>query len=468
MKAHITLSDLISSTAAVALSAAVSFSTLGGAQAQPAPAPAPAPVTTAAPPAAPAPAPLPPPPAAPPEAAPAPAPEPAAPMPEMHTHESHLEAMGREEPMAEPGAAPAAEEPAPEAHDPSKNPISVGAWGRTGLRLQGPTDPEDLKHLRLDETTLEVHFDGNATPEIGLTGNIVGAIGPTDPNGSVELLDVIARFDIDDAFHVWGGRMLVPSDRANFSGAWFAAPWYYPGTFEFTAGGNGQFIGPQSQGANGRNDGLTVWGQAEGGLFKYYAGAFDLWDPTSKPWWTGRLNLSLINPEPGYYHSSTYYGGKDLLAIGIAGAFKKDGGSFTPTTGPDAGVTLIDDAATFNADVLFEKNLQEGGVLDLEGAFYLYPGDYDVFKHSYLFVASWMTADKVGPGKIQPLVRFQQAKVRGREPGSDDSTDTSIELQLGYPIAEYGARLALGYQYTKFGGPDTKGNAIYLGAQILK
>ena len=353
-------------------------------------------------------------------------------------------AMGPEEPAVEP----------PPEEDVSKKAISVAAWGRTGLRLQGPL-PKELKHLTLEETTLELHFDGNATPEIGLTGNVVGAISGADQNGTVELLDVIGRFDIDDAFHIWAGRMLVPSDRANFSGALFEAPWYYPGIFS----PNG-YVGPQSQGPNGRNDGMTVWGQAEGGLFKYYAGAFDLWDPTSKPWWTGRLNLSLINPEPGYYHSSTYYGGKDLLAIGVAGAIKKDGSMSDPTdpTAP------VDDAGTFNADVLFEKNLQEAGVLDLEGAFYLYQGDYEAFKHSFLVVASWMTADKVGPGKIQPLVRFQQAKLRA--PGGKN--DMSFEAQIGYPIAEYGARLALGYKFQKVGATGDKGNAIYLGAQILK
>ncbi len=445
MKSHIERFDF-SCAAAVALSAVVGFSTFG-AQAQTAPAPAPAPVTTAAP--AAAPAPTPPPPAAAPEAVAAPVPAPA-PAPMAEEPPSHLEAMGREE-----ATMPPAEEPPPPPADPSKNPISIGAWGRTNLRLQGP-QPKELKHLRLEETTLELHFDGNATNEIGLTGNIIGGISPTDQNGTVELLDVIARFDIHDAFHVWGGRMLVPSDRANFSGAWFEAPWYYPGTFSPHG-----YVGPQSQGPNGRNDGLTIWGQAEGGLFKYYAGAFDLWDPSSKPWWTGRLNLSLINPEPGYYHSSTYYGGKDLLAIGIAGAFKKDGSKSDPTdpTMP------TDDAGTFNADVLFEKNLQEGGVLDLEGAFYLYGGDYEPFKNSFLFLASWMTADKVGPGKIQPLVRFQMAKSR-----ATDKNDLSLELQLGYPIAEYGARLALGYQYTKAEvvGVDVKGNAIFLGAQILK
>ena len=51
---------------------------------------------------------------------------------------------------------------------------------------------------------------------------------------------------------------------------WFEAPWYYPGTF--SAHG---FVGPR-EGAFGRNDGVTAWGQVQGGLFKYYVGAFDL------------------------------------------------------------------------------------------------------------------------------------------------------------------------------------------------
>jgi hypothetical protein len=39
-------------------------------------------------------------------------------------------------------------------------------------------------------------------------------------------------------------------------------------------------------------------------------------------------------------------------------------------------------------------------------------------------------------------------------------------VQLGYVIAAYSARLALGYHYTKTG--DVKGNALYLGAQFMK
>jgi hypothetical protein len=323
--------------------------------------------------------------------------------------------------------------------------------------LQSFKDPKKMDHLS-EDGDLELHFDGNATKEIGLTGNVAAVFGPSGPDiqGTVAILDLIARFDIDDAFHIWGGRMLVPSDRANFSGTWFEAPWYYPGTFS----ANG-FMGPH-EGPYGRNDGVTLWGQAEGGLFKYYASAFDLWDPTKKPLWSGRLNLSLINPEPGYYHSSTYYG-KDILAIAIGGQTQKSGSTFTPmvTATTPVPTTVIDDYALFNADVLFEKVLAGAGVLDLEGAFYKYIGDYEPFKFSYLALASWLTPDKVGPGKIQPLIRFQQGKVQ-----ATDKTDTSLEIQVGYVIAEYAARVSLGYQRTKVSGTD--GNAIYLGAQVLK
>ena len=293
---------------------------------------------------------------------------------------------------------------------------------------------------------------------------MAATFGPTSPTsgdiqGTVQILDLIARFDIVDAFHVWAGRMLVPSDRANFSGTWFEAPWYYPGTFAIAQRGfPAGFMGPR-EGPYGRNDGLTVWGQAQGGLFKYYASAFDLWNPASKPLWSGRLNLSLLNPEPGYYHSSTYYG-TDILAIGIGGQLQKNGSISTPPMGSMA-PAMTDDAALFNADILFEKNLHEAGVLDLEGAFYKYIGDFEAYKYSYLALASWLTPDKVGPGKLQPLIRFQSGKFK-----ATDETDSSIEAQVGYVIAAYDARLALGYQYTKVAG--VKGNGIYLGAQVLK
>jgi hypothetical protein len=78
-----------------------------------------------------------------------------------------------------------------------------------------------------------------------------------------------------------------------------------------------------------------------------------------------------------------------------------------------------------------------------------------------MLLASYLIPGRVGPGQIQPLVRWQSAKAN-----ATDKMDNSLEVQIGYPIAAYDARLALGYQYTNNSG--VKGNGIYLGAQILK
>ena len=416
------------------------------AAAQPAPPPA-------APPAA---APAAPPPAAP-EAAPAPTPAPEPMVAEPAPFAPPLEPTPTE-PVVDADAPP----PETPAEDPSKKPISINAWARTGLTLHGSEDAEKMDHLTNDGT-LELHFDGQATNEIGVTGNVIAAYGfGDDPNGTVEILDVIGRFDLADPFHVWVGRMLVPSDRANFSGPWFASPWNYPGFFLNTFM-PGPPIGPR-QGPFGRNDGITIWGQAAGGLFKYYASAFDLHNPASKPLWAGRLNLSLINPEPGYYHSSTYYGAKDIFAIGVAAQMQKDGSSFIDEDDPMNNV--IDDYTGFNADVLFEKDLSGSGVLTVEGAFYVYSGDAEAYKNSWLGLVSYLTPDKVGPGKLQPLIRLQGAKTSDVHPVAPDESGLSFEAQLGYVIADYAARLALGYQYSKLG--DAKANQIFLGAQIMK
>lgn len=346
-----------------------------------------------------------------------------------------------------PPAVPVEEEPAPEEANEARMPMSVGLWAHLGTTVNGAEDK--LDRLNADGE-LNLLFSADLIEHFAVVGNLVGTYGNDAIAGGVSVMDLHGKIGVDDAFNIWIGRMLVPSDRANFSGVWFAAPWTYPGLHLAGA----PPVGPR-QGPSGRNDGLTFWGQFGGGLFKYYAGVYDLHETTGKALFSGRLNLALISPEPGYYHSSTYYGSKDILAIGIGGQYEKDGS--TPM-----GATETDDYSEFNADVLFEKNFGEGGVLDLEGAVYKYMGDGEAIDYSFLLLASWMTADKIGIGKIQPLVRFQQAK-----PTADGADSSNlIDAQLGYIIDGYATRFALGFTYQKFG--DIKDNQIYLGLQLQK
>lgn len=346
----------------------------------------------------------------------------------------------------------AAPPPPPEPDAAKKSPISLNAWMHMSNRLQNFREPKKLDRFS-QENELNILFNAQVWEMIGLTANLVGTYGPTSPTsgaitGSVGVMDLIAKLDFHDAFHLWAGRMLVPSDRSNFSGIWFMAPWYYPGRYYGPTpamGANNFFgapVGPR-QGPSGRNDGATIWGQAAGGMFKYYVGAYDLF-ANNNPLISGRINIALLNPEPGYYHSSTYYGTKDILALGLSGQFQKATGG-------------AKNYGNFNVDLLFEKNFGSG-TINIEGTFYKYVNTD--MNYNYYALISYLTPGKVGPGALQPLVRVQQAKPK------DGDMWTMLDVQLGYVVDSYATRFALGYQYSSVAG--LKGNALYLGVQLQK
>ncbi|WP_437615454.1 hypothetical protein WMF20_18580 [Sorangium sp. So ce834] len=366
---------------------------------------------------------------------------------------------GAPAPQSAAGPGPAA--PAPPAEEPWKKPISVAAWARVGGRLQNPSAREKMDRL-LGDGELDLMVSGEINRFIGLQGALVAQFGPTPTGGNIAgsatIRDVIAKFTFHDLLNVWIGRMIVPSDRSAFSGPWSMGPWNYPGFFEPYA----PPIGPR-QGPFGRNDGVTAWGKIAGGLFKYYVGAFNLHDSSVSPLYTARLNLSLLDPEPAYYQKATYLGEKSILALGVAGEVQREGSVEAlppPAAGAPPGTPRTDTYAEINADLLFEKNLTGAGTITLEGAFYKYFGDFERFDYSYFGLASYLTPSDVGVGKLQPLVRLQQAKPKNADPY------LLIDAQMGYIIEGHAARVALGYQRSDLSG--VKGNALFLGVQLQK
>jgi len=350
---------------------------------------------------------------------------------------------------------PVAEVKAPEEEAP---PLNISIWGRVETTLSTLDSQPVVQPTgdALDDIysfgDFQIHTSGKVYKAVSFTANFVATYNP-DVQGTAGLLDAIIQIEPSDYFNIWLGRMLVPVDRSNFSGYWFAAPWHYPG-FGFA---DGQVTAPR-QGPFGRNDGVTVWGQVDGGFLKYYAGVYDLYniETTGSPLFSGRLALALFDKEPGYYHSSTYYG-KDILTLAVGAQYKKDGST------PAAGVMAEpDNYSEFNADILFEKNLGDAGVLDLEGAVYVFNGDNEPTDAGWFGVASYLLPNDIGWGKLQPLVRVQQA-IPSAE-GAD--TSTLIDAQLGYVVNSYATRFALGYRTGSAGDLDVQ--AIYVGAQFLK
>jgi len=384
---------------------------------------------------------------APPPAPPPPAPQPAAP------------------PAAAvpPSAAPAETvTAAPATPPPDFKKINVGVAMRVGSVFQKASDPSSINGASLDEIYVEPRFSGDIAPMFAWQANFQGAI-PTGVmaggNGSgvagvsASILDLIAKFEPLPAFHLWAGRMLVSSDRSNFSGPWFMSPWKYPGLYP----GLLFPVGPK-QGPQGRNNGATVWGEFLGAKLKYYAGVFDLNDANVSPLFTGRVNICLLGSESGFYHSSTYYGAQDIVAIGLGGQLQKNGQR-------DATGVPLGDLKSFFADLLAEKNFGSAGVGTFEGQYYLFD-QFDPWgrKHAYYVLGSWLTPNKIGIGKLQPLVRWQQATAQM----SGAPSFKMIDAYLTYVIDDYFLRAAVGFSHAEDVLSIASSNAVYLGVQMQR
>jgi hypothetical protein len=335
-------------------------------------------------------------------------------------------------------------------------PLDISVWGRLGNNVTTSVGNTDA----FVDAEVDLMISGRVLPFLSWQADFVATYGPgnfgpgADPGGRAQILDLIAKFELAEAFNVWFGRMLVPSDRSNISGSWFMGPWNYPGGYVPGA----VPVGPRA-GNFGRSDGVTAWGQLERGVIKYYAGVYDLGQPSDSPLYTGRINLSLWNPEPGYYHSSTYYGTKDVAALGASAQYKKNG-SLPPPASPTDVMLAPDTFTGFSLDFLVERTFSGKGTVDVEGAAYFFTGTYEPIDfHAYALV-SYLSPKPIGWGRLQPLVRFQQAT-----PKASNNRWTIVDAQLGYTMQDYAARLALGYQRITAG---TTNDLFFLGIQIQR
>jgi hypothetical protein len=372
---------------------------------------------------------------------PPPPPPPPAPLPPPSTAEAMPPAAISTPPPAEPG---------PEA-SPDYRKINTGVALRVGGRLQG-TDTSKLNDFSIDELTLELRFSGALMPMFSWQANLNAAFpDPTITNTGgrppVNVMDLIGKFEPIDELHVWVGRMLVASDRSNFSGPWFMSPWNFPGFYPGISAGP---VGPV-QGLFGRNDGVTVWGDIMKGKFKYFVGAFALDNKAASPLFSSRFNLCLIGSEPGFYHSSTYYGAQDIVAVSAGGQYQKNG------FGPGQNLSI------FYADALAEKNLG-AGVGTLEGQYYHYSTGYqNGINNAFFILGSFLINEKIGIGKIQPLVRWQQTSSPDPLPSWK-----LLDVFATYVINDYFLRIAVGYQRADSGGGTTAANAVQIGLQMQR
>lgn len=343
---------------------------------------------------------------------------------------------------------------------PPKPVIAYNIGVRVGMKLQDPDQPKKMSELHTDALYTEVRFHGDLSDMFGWVANFNAAIdgsNPTlGPSPEVSPMDMIVKFHAADAFNIWAGRLLVPSDRSNFTGPFFMSPWNYPGVY--AAGKFFAFVGPTT-GANGRDQGGTIWGMALDNKLKYYGGVYGI-DQDAQPYVSGRVSYNIQGSEPGYFGSSTFYGEKSVFAVALSGQYQKNA-----STAFVAGMPTMAKADTTKVmvDALAEEVIEGAGTVSLEAQGYAFNGFTNGEnlggplspKAAFYLLAAYLTPENIGVGKFQPLVRVQQTI----DPGW-----TVVDAQVAYVIKAYFLKLITNYQHTVASGNTA--NQIQFGVQM--
>jgi len=341
--------------------------------------------------------------------------------------------------------------------------ISVGLGVRASVTESDHGAPDGSSNFDTSLDSVRLYVNGQLNKTIGATFNT-----ERDGDGDIKLLDGYLRFEFNDAFNVWGGRLLPPSDRSNLDGPYYLSSYNYPG-----------LVSQYPARFAGRDDGVVVWGKLLEKKLVYSAGVFrghnkiaGASNQGGDPLFAGRVVFNIWEPEdnPGYYESSTYYGSADILAIGVAGMMQKNAVGTAAVKG---------DYKAWNVDALLEKKVMGGGAVTLEGAYYKYDTDgvADVAGgfggagatdnvggvtegKAYLASAGFLFPQTVGIGKFQPVVRFQQFDAK-----LFDTKTKQWDATLNYVIKGHNARVSLDYAHVDTdGGQDS--DLVTLGAQL--
>ncbi|HHJ13400.1 MAG TPA: hypothetical protein ENJ79_03360 [Gammaproteobacteria bacterium] len=315
--------------------------------------------------------------------------------------------------------------------------VSFGAGIRTSVSSADNSAPDGSRGTDFNLENMRLYVSGQVTRDFKFY------FGTDKMWGEYGVLDAIVQYEPSEAFNVWIGRMLTPADRIEMNGPFYGLTWgqytvpLYPSDNDTSNGANGV------AGTFGRDEGVTVWGSL--GSFQYALGVFDGYSGAENRsdalLYATRLAYNFLNKEanPGYYTSSTYYGkAGDVLTLAISAQYQDDGYGTLTQHGSFTGYAI---------DGLFEKPLENGAVVTVEGEYKDFDVDTDaavpVFGmfdgEAYFISAAYLLPGRVGTGRLQPYIRYTN-----NDPSSGADSDLT-ELGLNYVISGHNLRLNLNY-----------------------
>ena len=352
--------------------------------------------------------------------------------------------------------------------------VSVIALGATFIFLFGTTGSRAGYKMELSETSwislgvgIRAHFGAKKAVANGWDKSLVFEDGRVYINGGilegltfefntgvnnsgtggnasdVVILDALAKFSFGEAFNIWAGRMLPPADRANLSGPYFLNTWNFPAGCEACPVRYTNIYA-------GRDDGAAVWGEFQGGKFKYQLGVFQGTNNSKAPNFAGRLTFNFLDPEPGYYNSSTYFGTKDIFALGFVYQVQSGGADSSAEPGSLMIPATTGNFSGWSIDLLFEKNLgDQTGTVTLDGAVYGYSngggkGEGVSDGLGFFALGGFLLPGRVGVG---PFKGNPQATIRYEQYRNDLTTVTGkrMDAAVNWILDGHNAYLTLNY-----------------------
>jgi hypothetical protein len=322
-------------------------------------------------------------------------------------------------------------------------PITIGGGVQSSFVHSEPEDGDGTDAFKLNSVRLYVN--GSVTQNIKIMFN-------TEYNGAendIEVLDAVGQFSFSPKFNVWFGRFLPPSDRANLYGPYYSHNW---AVFTDSVQDGYPFV------FQGRANGAMYWGQF--GKVKLSGGAFDgaslktLITPDDTLLVAGRAQVDFWDAEDGYYLNGTYYGDKNLLAIGVAG---QQQGS---------------DKSAFNVDFLLERKVKGGGAYTVEAEWAKYDllsnytTHYSDHDGGYV-LGAFLFPHLVGPGRFEILGKYAGARFGdGFTTLDPDYTQRTSEVNFNYIIKQFNARVMTFYKDTRYDAVKSNDKQFGVGIQL--
>jgi hypothetical protein len=160
----------------------------------------------------------------------------------------------------------------------------------------------------------------------------------------------------------------------------------------------------------------------------------------------GRLTLDFWDKESGYYLNGTYYGDKNLLALGVA-------------------AQSLDSKTTWTVDGLMEKNLGTAGAVTVEVDYNKDNGLTGVIpSNGWSGLGAYVFPEVVGVGKFQLLAKYSEKSIDATATAASYKVKTT-EGNFNYIIKSFNARVGL-YYLTQKGSSSVTPSEIGLKLQL--